>query len=277
MDARAFRLGIDLGTNSLGWCLVELDSKGRPCGIRGSGVRIFSDGRTPKTGTSLAVERRLARGARRRRDRFLGRKGGLMQLLIRLGLMPQDRTERKQLESKNPYRLRAEALDRKLNPYELGRALFHLNQRRGFQSNRKTATKEEGRIIKPDIEGLQQAMEETGARTLGEYLWRRVEKGQLARSRKGEKLYPTRSLYKKEFELIREVQSPHLQLSEDDWGRLHDRIFHQRDLKTPVPGRCQLYSEEFRAKAALPSFQKFRIAQNLTNLAWIDERGGPTS
>ena len=35
------------------------------------------------------------------------------------------------MQALNPYRLRSEALDRKLEPYELGRVLFHINQRRG--------------------------------------------------------------------------------------------------------------------------------------------------
>ncbi|MCH8157895.1 MAG: type II CRISPR RNA-guided endonuclease Cas9 [Nitrospinae bacterium] len=273
MDKAPYRLGIDMGTNSLGWCLVRLDEKEKPCGILDAGARIFSDGRDPQTGTSLAVGRRMARSARRRRDRFLYRKSKLMRLLLRLGLMPQNKNERKKLEILNPYQLRAEALDRALSPYELGRALYHLNQRRGFLSNRKTATKEEGKKIKPDIEGLQEAIIESGAKTLGQYLWQRVQKGELARARTGEKLYPTRALYKEEFNLICERQAGHHKLSEADWEAIGERIFYQRDLKPVTPGRCQLYPEERRARSALPSFQKFRIAQDITNLAWIDDKG----
>ena len=43
----------------------------------------------------------------------------------------------KQLQSLNPLVLRAAALTEKLPAYHIGRALFHLNQRRGFKSNRK--------------------------------------------------------------------------------------------------------------------------------------------
>ena len=69
MSEFVYRLGVDLGTNSLGWCLITLDKKGVPCGILNAGSRIFSDDRDPQTGTSLAVERRIARGTRRRRER----------------------------------------------------------------------------------------------------------------------------------------------------------------------------------------------------------------
>lgn len=76
--AQDYRLGVDLGTNSLGWALIDLDRDGKPCGIRDMGVHIFQDGRNPKDGTSLAVKRRVPRGMRRRRDRFLLRKKDLM-------------------------------------------------------------------------------------------------------------------------------------------------------------------------------------------------------
>lgn len=60
-----YRLGIDLGTNSLGFALVALED-GKPFKPIHLGVRIFSDGRDAKTGASLAVDRRNARGMRRR-------------------------------------------------------------------------------------------------------------------------------------------------------------------------------------------------------------------
>ena len=59
-------LGLDLGTNSLGWCLYEMEGD-TPKRIIDIGVRIFPDGRDPKSGASLAVDRRDARSMRRRR------------------------------------------------------------------------------------------------------------------------------------------------------------------------------------------------------------------
>ena len=64
------RLGLDLGTNSIGWALLKVEN-GAPTGIIKLGSRIFSDGRNPKDKSSLAVARRLARQQRRRRDRLL--------------------------------------------------------------------------------------------------------------------------------------------------------------------------------------------------------------
>ena len=67
------RLGLDLGTNSIGWCLLDLDKYGDHVSIFRSGVRIFNDGRDPKSLGSLKATRREARSARRRRDRFIQR------------------------------------------------------------------------------------------------------------------------------------------------------------------------------------------------------------
>jgi len=73
-----------------------------------------------------------------------------------------------------PYVLRAAALDEKLEPHYLGRALYHLGQRRGFLSNRKKPMKkgEDEGEVKASIAELRQKMQESGARTLGEYFAR---------------------------------------------------------------------------------------------------------
>ena len=90
-------LGLDLGTNSLGWAVIETrgepaaDEEGR---ILASGARIFSQsemaGRDPQSKASLAVARRQARGTRRRRDRYVKRRQLLLGLLVEVGLMPAE-------------------------------------------------------------------------------------------------------------------------------------------------------------------------------------------
>lgn len=73
-----YRLALDMGAASIGWCLIRLNKFDEPIAIIRMGVRIFSDGRNPKDGSSLAVTRRQARQMRRRRDRLLRRKERLM-------------------------------------------------------------------------------------------------------------------------------------------------------------------------------------------------------
>ena len=164
------RLGLDIGTNSIGWWLYSTQDDAVTSVVDG-GVRIFSDGRDPKSKASLAVDRRVARGQRRRRDRYLRRKAALMKHMASVGLMPADPAEAKKLELLDPYALRANGLDQALPLTHFGRAVFHLNQRRGFKSNRKTdrGDNESGKV-KDATARLDQAMMAKGARTYGEFL-----------------------------------------------------------------------------------------------------------
>lgn len=138
MAQMRYRLALDLGSTSLGWAMLRLNPDNNPCAVIKAGVRIFSDGRNPKDGSSLAVTRRDARAMRRRRDRLLKRKARMMRTLIAHGFFPVEADKRKALETLNPYALRAKGLNEALKPEEFARALFHINQRRGFKSNRKT-------------------------------------------------------------------------------------------------------------------------------------------
>jgi CRISPR-associated endonuclease Csn1 len=142
MATMRYRLALDLGSTSLGWAMLRLNAQNEPCAIIKAGVRIFSDGRNPKDGSSLAVTRRAARAMRRRRDRLLKRKARMMHTLIAHGFFPVEESSRKALELLDPYALRTRGLDSALTGAEFARALFHINQRRGFKSNRKTDKKE---------------------------------------------------------------------------------------------------------------------------------------
>lgn len=275
-----YRLSLDLGTNSIGWCMLKLLPEGTPEGILGMGVRIFSDGRDAKSGTSLAEDRRLAKQARKRRDRFLKRRKELLEALIQNGFMPSNERERKQLAALDPYGLRAKALDSRLEPFELGRALFHLNQRRGFKSNRKTDNDQESGKIKAAITRLTASLKQSGMRTLGEYLHNCRQSGRPVRFRPVKKgagvdyaFYPQRSLAEAEFDAIIAAQSPfHPQLARIVEGRggLRDIIFFQRPLKPVTPGLCTLMPRYPRAPRALPVAQRFRILQDLNHLRVLD-------
>lgn len=274
----AYRLGIDLGANSLGWCALTLGSDGEPASVLDIGVRLFTDGRDPKTGTSLAADRRIARQMRRRRDRYLKRRARLMALLVRHGLMPADAGARKALELADPYELRAKGLHERLEPHEFGRALFHLNQRRGFKSSRKTDKggdeKERGKIDS-GARRLKEALAETGSWTIGDYLNQRHARRDAVRVRpvgKGAKaeypFYPLRALVEEEFDRLWAEQAKHhaTLLTDKARAEIRDVIFHQRPLKPVDPGRCTLDPSDARAPWALPLAQRFRMLKELNNL-----------
>lgn len=164
-----YRLSPDMGTNSIGWACYCLDEYDEPSSLIDSGSRIFNDGRDEKSKTSLKANRRETRLASRRRDRFLRRQKILMNILIELGFMPEDKAERKSLELKNPWLSRKIALDQAVSPYDLGRALFHINQRRGFKSNRIAQDSEQG-VVHNSIRDFKDRMKQACARTVGEFL-----------------------------------------------------------------------------------------------------------
>lgn len=271
-----FTLGLDLGAKSIGWALIGEDK------IIDLGVRIFSDGREPKSGNSLAVDRRQARAMRRRRDRYLRRRGKLLQLLTEFGLMPMDKAERGRVAQANPYELRARALSERLEPFELGRAIFHLNQRRGFKSNRKTDAKDsEQGLIASGVSELRRVMREENHETFGAYLWSRLEKNLPTRVRlndatgnekdKSYAFYPDRALLEAEFDKIWARQAafaPEL-LSDSRRDLIRRVIFYQRPLRTPEVGLCTLLGPENgerRLPKSDPLFQKRRLLEELNAL-----------
>lgn len=263
------RLGLDMGTNSIGWCLYHGDS------IRDIGVRIFSDGRDPKSGASLAVDRRDARAMRRRRDRYIGRRSALFDALIKHGLMPDDDKAAKALEVEDPYELRAKALDEKLTPHQLGRALFHLNQRRGFKSNRKADRKaddKEGGKIAGGTKALDVALD---GRTLGQYLHGLERKRVRMRPDDGEyDFYPDRKHYEDEFARIWAAQTSYhpALLTDEAREAIYRIIFFQRPLKEQVVGTCTFAgingvpADEERLPKAHPLFQERRMYEEVNQL-----------
>lgn len=277
LPSMRYRLALDIGTTSIGWCLIRLNATDEPCAVIRMGVRIFSDGRNPKDGSSLAVTRRLARQMRRRRDRLLKRKARLQDALVRLGFWPQDVAARRALEAFDPYALRRDGLDKPLTAAQFGRALFHLNQRRGFQSNRKTDKKDnESGLLKSAIRKLREELAAKGARTVGEWLSERHGRRESVRARLRGKsvkdraydLYIDRAMVAEEFDRLWGVQAgfdpTFFNAAKRD--ELRDILLHQRPLRPVRPGRCTLIPTEERAPLALPSTQRFRIYQELNNL-----------
>ncbi|MEZ5658671.1 MAG: type II CRISPR RNA-guided endonuclease Cas9 [Burkholderiaceae bacterium] len=276
-----YRLGIDLGTSSIGWCMLRLNATDQPIAVIRMGVRIFSDGRNAKDGSSLAVTRRLARQLRRRRDRLLKRKSRMFDALIRLGFFPDSEPERRALLNLDPYELRCKALSEPLEPGHFARALFHLNQRRGFRSNRRTdrADAESG-ALKRAIGELRVQLEKDSSRTLGEWLARRHANGLSVRARMRGKtskdraydFYADREMVEHEFDEIWSAQQRFSPERFTDAARdeLRDILLFQRALLPVKAGRCTLIPDEERAPRALPSAQRFRILQELNNLRYID-------
>ncbi len=193
-------LGLDLGTNSIGWAIVQKEFN--ETALLNYGVHIFSEGVKLDKGieSSKAAERTTYRSLRKHYFRRRLRKVETLSLLSKLELCPKIEMEELQkwrsggeyplsdklIEwqrtddkvGKNPYNARYMAIDKKLdlsileNRYLLGRAFYHLTQRRGFLSNLLETTKESDGKVKDAIAALTQEIEDSGCRTLGEYFYR---------------------------------------------------------------------------------------------------------
>jgi CRISPR-associated endonuclease Csn1 len=292
------RFAFTLGRQYIGWSVLTIDkndTSARPTGLSGCGVRLFDDSRSPLDGTPLSEQRRGPRAARRRRDRFLQRRQRLSQMLIGFGLMPTDPNARAHLVTIDPYRLRAEALDRPITAHEIGRVLVHLNQRRGFKWNRNANSddRDEQGIIAEGTERLIALMAATGTRTFGEFLWtrhrgpdgmsspRHRQSVRIRRESEGREAsyayYPTRSMLEDEFDAIMIAQRPHHHsiLTDDRIALLRAEIFFQRSSKPPPRGRCPLVPTEARLPRSLPSVEACAIYEIVNSLRFEGGPGAP--
>ncbi|MBN1589086.1 MAG: type II CRISPR RNA-guided endonuclease Cas9 [Pirellulales bacterium] len=288
-----YRLGIDLGSASIGWAAVLENDQGEPGEILAMGVRRFEAGVLGDIeggkDESRATARRDARGPRRLTWRRQYRLRKLFRILQRLDLLPPrkddshderhrmladlDRQIRREhidptdhVENQLlPYRLRTRALDEPLPRHEFGRSLYHLAQRRGFLSNLKAAPKddEDAGEVKRGITELEALMDQAGSRTLGEY-FASLDTEQFRIRQQ----WTARSMYTDEFEKIWAVQAAHHGLTDEDRQRVYDAIFQQRPLKSQkhLIGQCDLERGKRRAPVACLAFQEFRIRQRVNDL-----------
>ena len=294
-------LGLDLGSNSIGWALID-ETGGRIIGI---GVRIFQEGvdRDQTGGEHPKNEqRRIARGMRRQIARRARRKAVLRKSLVECGLLPIDSKEQQVLDRLDPYVLRSRALIEPLSKYEIGRLLIHLNQHRGFLSNRK-ADRSKAKENSEMLSEINELAVQIGEHTLGHFF---------AKSRKADPhskvrgKHTRRDMYIKEFDRIWQTQQQHhpeLLTDELKFGRrgelkyprepeplrkrrsnsllseygIHGILFFQRALYWPksVIGVCELEPKQKRCPKADRMAQRFRILNEVNNLRILPQRGGP--
>lgn len=173
-----YRIGLDIGITSVGWAVLENNSKDEPVRIVDLGVRLFEAAEVPKTGAALAEERRKARTTRRRLRRRHHRLDRIRYLLQEQGMIEIDSFMERYYSAHLPdvYQLRCEALDRKLKEEEFAQILLHIAKHRGFRSTRKAELvdkndKETGAVLSATKEN-EKLMEAQGYRTVGEMIYK---------------------------------------------------------------------------------------------------------
>lgn len=277
-------LGLDLGPNSIGWALID-ESAGQ---IVNAGVRVFPEGVDRDTkGAELSKNetRRNARAMRRQIARRSRRKRALRRSLVAAGLLPpcallpredpqRAAWEGGEFKKEDPYSLRRRALAERLELHEIGRALLHLNQHRGFLSNRK-ADRARRKETSAMLEEINELASRIGDRTLGEHLAEAHSADPHTRVRGH---HTRREMYLREFERIWSAQQPHHPdiLTPARKAAIHRIMFFQREMYWPasVVGRCELEPRLARSPRADRRAQRFRLLQEVNNLRLLDASTG---
>ena len=288
-------LGLDLGTNSIGWALIE-DNQNK---ILGLGTRIFPMG-VENLGDgegeiSKNASRTGARGIRRQFFRRRLRKQILLKALSENKMCPLEasdfqewkRNKRFPIEklttwfALNPYELRQKALIEKLSLEEIGRIFYHLIQRRGFLSNSRKGGSDDGTIFKGNPKegkiGITETQKNIEDKTLGAYLFEIYPKENQPFQDGLERIrnrYTTRKMYVDEFELIWNKQAQfHAELTNElktlfggrklDGYKEDGILFHQRPLRSQkhLVGNCSFEPRKTKCPISAIPFEQFRVWQ----------------
>lgn len=292
-------LGIDLGTNSIGLALREDNF------ITWVGVNIFKKGvGDGKSGEfSFAAERSKHRSSRRLYNARRYRKWETLKVLIDNEFCPLSNESLNnwkhytkgigrvfpvddyvfaqwiKLDFDNdgipdyssPYQLRRILIQHKVdiniaqNRYKIGRALYHIAQRRGFKSSRKSGANEKTAVYKGGKE----------TKTIGrnEYENLIVENGSLGAAFafledsgiRVRNRYTLRSDYQLEVKKILDVQ----QIAKGEFiENIEKAIFFQRPLRSQkgLVGKCTFEPNKARCPISHPRYEEYRAWSFINNI-----------
>ena len=285
-------LGIDTGTNSLGWAIVEKQAD--EYHLLDKGVNIFQEGVKIEKGieSSKAAERTAHKAARVRNYRIKLRKIRLLRILSDAHLCPplskaelsawrlKKEYPKNELfmqwqstddeSEKTPYAYRHKCLHDCLDfssitdRYILGRAFYHMIQRRGFLSNRKDQSGDDTGMVKESISNLTQEMHDAGYEYLGDYFYSLYNKGEKIRNH-----YTARNEhYLAEFKAICEKQDLDKNLGSEVVRQIEKAIFYQRPLKSQKGqvGKCVFEKNKTRCPSSHPMYEEFRMLSFINNI-----------
>ncbi|MGI6242494.1 MAG: type II CRISPR RNA-guided endonuclease Cas9 [Prevotella sp.] len=287
-------LGLDTGTNSLGWAVVDRDEDNN-YELKRWGDLIFQEGVKVEKGieSSKAADRTSHRSLRKQYFRRRLRKINVLRVLVKNNLCPFLSDEQlhewhvhkiyptsdefmlwqrtNDNEEKNPYYYRHLCLHEKLDlndveeRYILGRALYHLAQRRGFLSNRLDTSSDQSDdgAVKTGITELSKEMESCGCEYLGDYFYK-IYSDPSNHERIRSRYTDREQHYKKEFYAICERQ----QLPEDLKEELAKALYFQRPLKSQRHGvgKCTFEPRKPRCADSHPDYEEFRMLAFVNNI-----------
>lgn len=298
------KIGIDLGSSSLGYVITE-DGK-----IIRKGVVRFNTGMAKGQSGGYVSPTRERREARSKRNLIRAkkyRKWELLKILVNENFVPLTKNEleiwskykkgqiRKFPENeifqkwlacdfayegggkyKNPYELRVKALDGIVSRHEFGRALYHLIQRRGYKDIGETDIETKKQKERREESSFQKALSENGNIISKALLNEFLNNNKRARNQ-----YPYREEY--QFELEELCKAQNYDTSKKQNGKYSDglveklwkSIIWQRDLKSQKGniGKCTLEPKKLRCPVSHPVFEIFRALSFINTIMVVDENG----
>ncbi|MGI9649804.1 type II CRISPR RNA-guided endonuclease Cas9 [Chryseobacterium sp. RLHN22] len=176
-------LGLDLGVSSIGWAVVQEDSKNPEnnkiikLGVRVNPLTVdeqlnFEKGKPITTNAG----RTLARSARRNLQRFKLRRVNLIDVLKKNNILKETDllTEVGKNSTFQTQEIRAISARQKIELSEFARVLLLINKKRGYKSSRKAKNEEDGQII--DGMAVAKKLYEEN-QTPGEYSYQLLQQG----------------------------------------------------------------------------------------------------
>ena len=145
-------LGLDLGTNSIGWALVnEAETDEEVSSIIRLGVRVnpltVDETQNFEIGKSITTnaERTLKRSMRRNLQRYKLRRDALVEFLKELGFITDETilSEQGNRTTFETCRLRAKAAEEEISLDELSPVLLLINKKRGYKTSRNVKKEED--------------------------------------------------------------------------------------------------------------------------------------
>jgi CRISPR-associated endonuclease Csn1 len=272
-------LGLDIGITSVGWCVLESNENLEPKRIEDLGVRLFNRAENPKTGASLALPRRMARGSRRLLKRKRTRMKQIKNLLINMGLISLEKLHscfsnyHEPFDS--PWLLRAKALDEIVSEQDFARILIHIAKRRGFKSPRKTMREdEESGKVKSAIQENRKLLEAGSYRTVGEMFYKDPKFENHKRNKGSYEFCVARSMLVEEVKEIFKHQASFgnkfaSQSLLDQYLGIFTRVCEPQDEYDAV-GNCTFEKNEKRAPMMCYSTELFMLYQKINNLTLLE-------
>lgn len=281
MNLGPLTFGFDIGIASVGWAVLGENR------IVDLGVRTFEKAETADRGESLNLARRTARLMRRRLYRRAWRLTKLARLLKREGLIPAaDFFKSQPGFGDSTWLLRKQGLDRRLEPIEWARVLYHLCKHRGFhwfskaeEAKAEAAAKGEAGKVKQGLSRTKALMEEKGYRTAAEMVLAVFPDAQRNKQGSYEKAL-SRVLLDQELAKLFEAQrlhgNPHAghtleQAIRGNGDRRSGLFWEQRPVQSVLSmlGKCTFEPNEFRAPKASFTAERHVWLTRLNNLRVI--------